>query len=307
MSSKSRMASERVDETLLVQYLLGKLPEERLAQVEDRAFADADYRKALEATEADLIDGYVRGELPEADRLAFEQRFLTSLQRKVKVEFAKALADVADNTLAGVSAASKRRPARQSLISLVRGWTPTLRFAVAFAALACVAGVSLLVIQNSATRARIAALENNRRSLELHRQDLRRELAEQPKAAPQQSPAPASTPIVASLVLFAGLTRSQAAHPELSLGPGVQLAHIEIELEPRDDYPRYRAEFRTSGGDEVLTQSNLNRRRSSKGYVVAFDVPASALSAGEYELALLGVRQGAAAEELSYSYFRVKR
>jgi hypothetical protein len=40
---------------------------------------------------------------------------------------------------------------------------------------------------------------------------------------------------------------------------------------------------------------------------VAFEVPASALSAGEYELALMGVRKGEAAEELSYSYFSVKR
>jgi len=301
------MASERVDETVLVQYLLGKLPEEELAQVEDRAFTDDDYRQALEAAEADLIDEYVRGKLLGGDRMAFEQRFLASPHRRSKVEFAKAFAVAADATLAGTSVSSKSRLERQSLISLIRGWTPTLRFAVAFAALICAAGVSLLVIQNIATRARVAALENNRRSLELQRQELRRQLDEQPKAGPQQSPAPASAPIVASLVLFAGVTRGQPTQAQLLLEPQVQLAHIQIELEPRDDYSRFRAELRTRAGDEVLTQSNLHRRRSAKGYVVAFEVPASALIAGEYELALMGIRKGEAAEELSYSYFSVKR
>src|SRR5436305_14897182 len=87
-----RMGS--VDETLLVQYLLGKLSEEKQAQVEDRAFADTDYRAALEAAEADLIDEYVRGELPPADRRSFESLFLASPQRRTKVEFARALAAV---------------------------------------------------------------------------------------------------------------------------------------------------------------------------------------------------------------------
>jgi len=242
------MASERIDETLLVRYLLGKLPEEKLAQVEDRAFADGDFRQALEAAEADLIDEYVRGELSESDRPAFEQRFLASPQRRSKVEFAKALAVAADASPAGTFASSTSRPERPSLISLIRGWTPTLRFAVAFAALVCVAGVPLLVIQNVATRARIAALENDRRSLELQRQELRRQLAEEKKAGPQPSPAPPAAPVVASLMLFGGLTRAETSHTELRLGPAVQLAHIEIELDPRDDYPRFRADLRTSGG-----------------------------------------------------------
>ena len=60
---KSHMRTERVDELLLVKYLLGRLTEEEQVQVEDRAFADRDYMAALEAAEADLIDAYVRGEL----------------------------------------------------------------------------------------------------------------------------------------------------------------------------------------------------------------------------------------------------
>src|SRR4051812_31889342 len=88
---ESHMRSRRADEGVLVKYLLGYLAEEEQIQVEDRAFADADYMGALEAAEADLIDSYVRGELSQPDRRSFELRFLTSARRRSKVEFARAL------------------------------------------------------------------------------------------------------------------------------------------------------------------------------------------------------------------------
>src|SRR5215467_4507664 len=89
------MRTERADEVLLQNYLLGNLSEEAQVQVEDRAFADPDYLAAVEAAEADLIDAYVRGELSEPDRRQFERLFLLSSERRKKVEFAKALAQVA--------------------------------------------------------------------------------------------------------------------------------------------------------------------------------------------------------------------
>src|SRR5690242_1864700 len=94
IGGKSHMRTKRVDELLLVKYLLGKLTEEEQVQVEDRAFADQDYMGALDAAEADLIDNYVRGELAQTDRAAFERQFLASPQRRRKVEFALALVRV---------------------------------------------------------------------------------------------------------------------------------------------------------------------------------------------------------------------
>ena len=297
------MPSKHGDETLLVQYLLGSLSEQTQAQVEDRAFAEDEFRQALEAAEADLIDAYVRGQLSPAYRQAFERRFLTSPGRRSKVEFARALAVVASGE-ASESAVSKSRPMWQSLISLIRGCAPNLRFAMALAALICVAGVSWLIVRNSTMRAQIAALETQPRDLERQRQELRQGLTEQPKGTPREAPVPVTA--VASLVLFAGLSRTETAPAQLVLAPGLQLAHIQIRLEPRDAYPRFRAELRTRGGEEVLTRDNLRRSRAGAGYVVSFDVPASALNAGQYELALLGVPAGASAEEVSYSYFTVR-
>ena len=68
------------------------------------------------------------------------------------------------------------------------------------------------------------------------------------------------------------------------LGRGAQLAHIEIQLEARDEYPRFRAAVQTRSGKEILVLSDLTARRTGAGQIVSMDVPASALGTGEYEL-----------------------
>src|SRR3954451_7698066 len=121
---KTHMQTESIDELLLVKYLLGKLTEEEQVQVEDRAFADRHYMAALDAAEADLIDGFVSGDLAGGDRRAFEQRFLTSPQRRSKVEFAQALATVAGEMANEAPVVPKRAWWKPPQV-----WFPVLQFA----------------------------------------------------------------------------------------------------------------------------------------------------------------------------------
>src|SRR3982750_2225522 len=139
------MPSEQPDEKVFVKYLLGSLSEAQEVEVEDRAFADPDYLTALQAAEADLIDDWVRGELSSSERRAFEVRFLASPARRSKVEFARALAAVTAESV------QRERPAsRMTLFTLVRAWSPGLRFAAGLAALLFVAGPWWLLTQNTA-------------------------------------------------------------------------------------------------------------------------------------------------------------
>jgi hypothetical protein len=87
----------------------------------------------------------------------------------------------------------------------------------------------------------------------------------------------------------------------------VQIARIEIQLESRDDYPRFRAELRTRRGEEVLSRSNLVRRQSGPGFAVSVDVPVSALAVGDYELALKGITADHTSQDVGYYYFGVQR
>ena len=306
------MRSERDDEKLMVQYLLGNLSEEEQVRIEDRAFADANYLGALEAAEADLIDAYVRGELSQSERLGFERRFLTSSHRRSKVEFARDLLRVTNESKTAQNALLERPSAWLSLINLFRGWNPALQFAGILALMISVVGASWLLVENRAIRSHVAALETERRNLETRQEQLRRQLTEEQDrtgklAADLQKPPSVSAPLVASLVLLPGLSRAETGRAQLALNPSAQLAHIEIVLEPRDDYPRYSSEIRTRSGEEVLIRGNLRRRRSAAGDVVSFDVPTNALDAGEYELTLKGVAGDGRTQDLGYYYFRVQK
>ena len=297
------------DETWQVKYLLGHLTEEEQVEVEDRAFADDDYRSSLEGTEADLVDAYVRGELSSADRLSFEVRFLTVPERRRKVEFARALAAIASEPALQESPAA-RRP---SFLRTFWEWSPAFQFAAGMVALMVVAGGAWLVSENAASRSRVAALEGERRDFEAREQRLRQQLSEEQArsaalAAQNRSPSEADrAPLIASLVLLPGVSRSQSRVEQLVLSPSAQIARIEIQLEPRDDFPRFRAELRTKGGDEVLSQGNLQKRKSASGFTVSIDVPATALVGGEYEIALKGLAADRTSQDVGFYYFAVQR
>jgi anti-sigma-K factor RskA len=145
------MRSERDDEKLMVQYLLGNLSVEEQVRIEDRAFSDSDYMGALEAAEADLIDAYVRDELSQSERRGFERRFLISPQRRSKVEFARDLARIAEELKAAEAAPSERPSGWLSLVGLVRAWHPALQFAVVLVALISVAVVAPVPTHNETT------------------------------------------------------------------------------------------------------------------------------------------------------------
>jgi anti-sigma factor RsiW len=297
------METGGIDETLMVKYLLGNLSEDKQIEVEDRALADPEYRGALETAEADLIDAYVRGELSQTERRAFEGRFLTSPQRRNKVEFARALAAVTVETNA-----AERPAAKHSFMALLRGWTPTMRFAAGLATLICVAGVLWLLVQNAAMRSRVAALENRSHALEgALAQEQGNSQAREAELRKKEPAGRSIAPVIASLVLYAGVSRAETKGEELVLSAETRLTHIEIQLEPRDDYPAFRAELRTRSGAEVLSENNLSRQPGGAGYVVSFDVPASVLKSGQYELALKGIRDKTRSEDVSYSYFSVTR
>jgi anti-sigma factor RsiW len=312
-SKKTDVSSEPMDDLLLVQYLLGNLSPEEQARIEDRTFADPDYLATLQAVEVDLIDAYVNGELSPADRRGFERQFLVSPERRKKVAFARDLAHVAAEAKAVEASPALRVSAWQSFLRAVRGWNPALQFAAGLAVVILLAGVSWLTVENVTMRSRIAGMETQSRELQSRTEELRRQLdLEQARsgtlaAQVQQQGTAARGPVsaAASLVLLPGLSRAESRRDQLVLSPTTGIAHIEVQLEARDDYPRFRAELRTLSGVEVVTLGSLSRRQVSGGYAVSFDVPASALASDQYELTLKGVLNDQTAQDVGFYYFSV--
>lgn len=296
------MQSERIDEMLLVRYLLGDVSEEEQVAVEDRAFSDVAYRGALEAAEADLIDAWVRGDLDKAQRRAFAQRFLNSASRRRKVDFAQDLARVAAE-LNAVPAA--KPPLWRVLANLMAGGNPAIRLASSIAAVLCVAGAVWLAVENTRIRSSLGMLESGQTALLRQLSDEQRRAAALADQLRRPSPAIMQPPAIASLILLPGVSRSQTAVQQLPLQAGAQIVHIEIPLDFRDNYQSFRADLRTRGGQEILTVGNLSRQKNTAGSVVSFDVPVSILHAGGYELALKGIGRGESAQDIGFYYFNV--
>ena len=309
---------------LLVKYLLGDLSEDEQVRVEDRAFADADYRRALDAAEADLIDAYVRGELLPVERRAFswlEPRRGSGVGRPGCVGWYARLRAAEGGTRPlprrGGHQGRRRHAAghRHVLVGVSPG-RPRVRVQPAAERVPQPGLRPLLAFQYAGMRSRVAVLETQRHNLETRTEELQQQLGEEQARAGnlaaelrQQQTASVTPPqsLIASLVLLPGLSRSESRREQLVLNPSTQIAHIEIQLEPRDDYPRFRAELRTIGGDEVLIRGNLPRRSATSGYTVSVDVPASALAMGQYELALKGILNDQSLQDVGYYYFSVQK
>jgi hypothetical protein len=141
------MLDDPSSEALLVRYLLGDLPDQQQAEIEDRAFTDPEYLRNIQAVESDLIDEYVRGGLSQSDRRRFEQRFFASAERRRKVEFAKALAAVTPEFAVSPKFAVSTGPAAE---------TPELGASLGPAAEALELGVSARFAAEAGNRLRVA-------------------------------------------------------------------------------------------------------------------------------------------------------
>jgi anti-sigma factor RsiW len=324
------MENKSTNEELIAKYLLGDLPEEEQARLEDRAFSDRDYMRNIVAVESDLIDEYVRGGLSDSERRRFERRFLTSAERQRKVEFARALANVIPKATAEVASrpATVLAPAswQNSFINFLRGLNPAFKFSMVAAAMTLVIGVSWLIAEAIRLRAQVAQLQTERQTLRRQEEILRQQadgerargedLAAQLRRERERSEELArqlerdqsrerSTGLsfIASVFLPPGIPRGAAERPKLVVPQAAGVASLQIGLEREDEYKSFRVEIRTAQGQEVWTQDNLRPRQSRAGRVINLVIPGSALGTGEYELTLKGVIDNQNTEDVRYYYF----
>jgi hypothetical protein len=80
-----------VSKETLIAYLLHQMPESERLDFAGECFADPDANEQLETAEAELLDAYVRGELPRTQRESVERYLLSSAVQREKLKFAAAL------------------------------------------------------------------------------------------------------------------------------------------------------------------------------------------------------------------------
>lgn len=325
------MAANLNNDKLIARYLLGELSEEQQIEIEDRAFSDPEFVAQITAVEDDLIDEYVRREMPESQRRQFETRFLASESRRKRVEFARAMAHLLAETR--VTERETRTAAvapvswREALAAFIRGLGPAGTIALAVATLLLVIGGAWLITETLRLRSQLTQLQaqqNDRQTLERQVEVERRrseELAVQLEREKQQRaqtdeslrrlsesvnrPEETRGPIIASLLLLPGISRGASTQPTLRLPANATLVQLQIGIDPAEDFKSFGVELRTAGGRSVWTRDNLTARDTRGGRVVRMALPASALSSGEYELRLKAVTAAGGTEDVGFYYFTV--
>lgn len=141
---------------LMRRYLLGTATEAERTGVENDYLVNGDAFHELKEAENDLIDCYVRGELPIGERDAFEKRYLASVQPssqasaqgRSRVEFARALGELAKE--AALKAPRKEASPVEKFLAVFRAGTlsPAWRLGAACAVVLIIGLVSLRLLNH---------------------------------------------------------------------------------------------------------------------------------------------------------------
>jgi anti-sigma factor RsiW len=332
---KTEAEDERAE--LIVRYLLGGLSPAERERLEGEYFGDDAFFERVMAVEGELIDSYVRGDLPADDRVRFESIFLADARRRKRVAFARDLLDalvreVSPATLQATTPRARVSPRSRTLFPFMR--RPAFTFTLTAVAVVLLMLAVWLAFERGQRRdaAPEAARDN----------------PAQPTQAPQASgapesvtiPAPAETaetrttaeengsrlppsaadtpprgntpsatrpqPAVATLVLSPVSRDAGGSNPpnRLNVPAGTKLISLLVEPGAGGVYESYSAEVETVEGRGVW-KGNPTRASGPARKVVTVNVPAAALKPGAYILKLRGARVGAELEDVGEYYFAV--
>ncbi|MFN7929796.1 MAG: hypothetical protein U0Y68_17995 [Blastocatellia bacterium] len=286
---------------LVRRYLLGDLPEREQLQLEQAYFANSEMFEQVWDWENELVDSYVRGQLPKQERDLFERHYLTTLKHQQRVAVARNLVQAADATLPREAITDAAPSWWTNLLAFFSG--PQLAWGGALALLLLTLGgwwyfrpsaaeqiaQKTPSVQPSASDSPILAIPAP---------------ATSPVASPAPSVSPAAQPAVPAVLAFTlgGALRKAGDVQPIVILHGTKQVRLQIPLDG-EDYPNYQIKLRSAGGASVLNQNLLRPAPNKK--VVAVLLPANKLSPGDYVLTLSGVTSANETEELQQHLFRV--
>jgi len=289
--------SER--EKLLARYLLGQVSSEERDTLESQYLADDDQYEELVSVENDLIDSYVRGNLSEADREAFERSFLSAPKKQERLEFARALAGMLENDA----------PAPILSPALARPSGIGMRLAIAAACMALAAALVWTSVSDIQLRRQLAQQQEEEHRLRREIDDLNARLqssiangGQKHELTPLDPPGSSTIAIV-----LAPVTRGESLPNVVYLAPGVKSVSFLLNR-PVETFSSYSAVLETTGGAQLQVRKNLEALPATNGKKVAVEFLPRSLRPNDYVLKLLGTSAAGKTGELdAYSFRVVKR
>jgi len=266
---------------VLERYLLGEVSDDERSEIEQGYFADDALFDQLVDVQNELVDSYVRGTLPAADRKRFEERFLTRGSGIDRVEFARALQEK-------IAARSGRKTGSFRLLAI--------------AASVVIVVIAAAWLTFTLQRRPQPPITNSRpKASQQQRTAPPAPVQAQTQTAPIQSKPAAASALITTVLLTPGGTRESEATAPLVLRPAPQFVRVELVLED-DRYDSYAAELQDVEGRVLWKAHSLRATTAPSGRTVAVSVPAKLLPPGDYIVVLQGIRRGQASEINNYTF-----
>jgi hypothetical protein len=297
------MADSTKDKTLMVRYILGRVSPEERATLEERYFADNDLFEEMLATENELIDSYVLGQLSGPDCLQFESHFLATPELRERVKLARSLAGYRSE-----STAPRPPSGWWKAITGPGMMRPAARFAFAGVLLGLLAWGLWLEVGNMRLRRELertgvkqARIEKQQSEIEHQIADLEAQIKPGPGGTPTQELAQlgeSGQPMI-SLALASGVPRSGSKLNIVPVLPGVSSALLWLKIDSVSN-ASYSICLETPEGRQILKRDHLKPVLTANGQVVPVFLPSTMLRRGDYIVRLLR-----GPEEIDVYSFRV--
>ena len=268
------MSSNIVDQQLVRKYLLGTLPPDRLAQLEERLLSENELYEELLIAEDELIDQYLSNQLSDSERTTFESSFLLTPERQQKLRFARTLkryVSAADpKNIAGGQLSENPFRAFTRLFSFLQNpvAVPSL---VAVVLLLCT-GTSFF-IWNRLARTQTHTESGNVLSVAL---------------------APDTMAFV----------REGGEMKKISIPRGTETVQLRLQL-PAVNYHAYRVVLQATESSDSWTRENLKPETLEGEKFLSMDLPAESLKRDDYQLKVSGSPETGNYEEIGRYRFRV--
>jgi hypothetical protein len=323
------MERDRENEELLTNYLLGSLPEAELERLERSYLEDEALLDELQEIEDELIDDYVSGALEADQKTRFEKYFLLSPSRREKLDFARALTEHAvawrSESQTAQSSSIQRGGVeideKEGIAKVLpfKRWSrpvPVWRqWAAVAAAILIAVVVGALWFRNRELRREVIAAEaavarlrdqanaESARTVEASNQlTAEKERAgalEEQMRRVEETLAQLQAARKAAVSVFMGLqylvrdTRGGEFKVKTVVVPAnTQMLKVGVEFE-KSKSEKFRAILKR-GDTTVWTSGVVNGHARGEGQAVRLNIPATAISAGQYDLKIYDAGQGEA-------------
>jgi predicted nuclease with TOPRIM domain len=181
------MSNSTNQDQVITQYLLGSLPEVETERLDELSITSQEFAESLSASEKDLIDAYVQGELSGAMLAQFKSHYLSSPIRRERVEFAEAFQVFArtqrvfdDSPTRGqADLHRKRKRGWLSTLGIFGEQHPALQWGLAVAVVIFIVAGAFLLLQNARLREQMSIEQAHRDELQQREMQLQKELDQQ--------------------------------------------------------------------------------------------------------------------------------